>query len=119
MSAKILLVDDDVMVRRSLSLLLRALGHTVVSVESGEASLLAVTRESFDLALVDLRMPGMSGVEAWSQIRAHDAALVAVLVTAAAEGPALAAENGMLFLAKPLDLDTLQSVLASALARRP
>ena len=58
---KILVVDDEINIRRSLDAYLEDHGYRVASVESAEEALDLIGREAFDLMLVDLRLPGISG----------------------------------------------------------
>lgn len=62
-SAKILVVDDESSIRFFLEELLERDGHTVTSVESGEAAINHILKEEFDLALIDLKLQGISGTE--------------------------------------------------------
>ncbi|MFQ6067878.1 MAG: response regulator, partial [bacterium] len=59
----ILLVDDDMSVRNTFSSILREEGYRVTAVENGYEAIKAIDEESFDLALVDLKMPGLDGIE--------------------------------------------------------
>lgn len=59
----ILVVDDEETMRRSLADILRLEGYRVQAVASGEAALEAIKRETYDLILLDLKMPGMDGLE--------------------------------------------------------
>jgi CheY-like chemotaxis protein len=61
MNHRILLVDDDTPVRLSLSAFLDDCGLQVTAAESAEEALSLLNHSSFDLAVVDLRLPGMSG----------------------------------------------------------
>ncbi len=63
MKEKILVVDDEKIARVTLTQILRLEGYTVHSVESGEMALEALRQESFDLVIVDLQMPGISGLD--------------------------------------------------------
>src|SRR2546426_7619098 len=61
---RLLLVEDDTLSRRMMSLMLETAGHTVVGVEDGRQALTAVQRETFDVVLVvlmDVQMPVMDG----------------------------------------------------------
>ena len=69
MTAKILIVDDEPGVRESLSELLRIEGYLVGSAESGDRALKSLKEDDFDLVLLDLRMPGIDGVEVMGEIR--------------------------------------------------
>jgi DNA-binding response OmpR family regulator len=62
-SGYILIVDDEKAMRNSLADILKLEGYKVQSVSSGEAAVEALRREAFDLMLLDLKMPGMDGLE--------------------------------------------------------
>jgi len=66
---KILLVDDAEDNRLVLSLLLRSAGHDVSTVSTGEGAIASIQAEVYDLVLMDIRMPGMDGIEATKHIR--------------------------------------------------
>ncbi len=63
MRASILVVDDEETMRRSLADILRLEGYQVTPVSSGPAALDALKRDAYDLMLLDLKMPGMDGLE--------------------------------------------------------
>jgi DNA-binding response OmpR family regulator len=63
MKAKILVVDDEPAVRESLDEILRLEGYQVVSIENGELAIKTLQSEIFDLILLDLKMPGMDGID--------------------------------------------------------
>ena len=65
----ILVVDDDMSVRTTFSSVLRQEGYRVTAVKNGYEAIKAVDEESFDLALVDLGMPGMDGIEVLEKIK--------------------------------------------------
>ena len=65
----ILVVDDDVSVRTTFSSVLRQEGYRVTAVKNGYEAIMAINEESFDLALVDLRMPGLDGIEVLEKIK--------------------------------------------------
>ncbi|OGX41935.1 MAG: hypothetical protein A3G37_02095 [Omnitrophica WOR_2 bacterium RIFCSPLOWO2_12_FULL_46_30] len=60
---KILVIDDEELVIRSLSKLLEKNGYTVFLAKNGQDALVMVEEETFDLLIADIRMPGMNGVE--------------------------------------------------------
>lgn len=66
---RVLLIDDDRQVRSSIELALRAKGFEVVSADSGAAGLRAFHNGPFDLAIVDVFMPGMDGVKLIKALR--------------------------------------------------
>ena len=79
---RILLVDDESNIRDSLSEYLSSLdNHQVVTAADGEAALAAFARERFDCAFLDLKMPGMDGIELLGRLRRLDPALPVVIMT--------------------------------------
>lgn len=67
--AKILLVDDDNLVRTSLAYALEDAGHTVAQAVNGDDGLGALARESFDAVVLDILMPEREGIETIREIR--------------------------------------------------
>jgi CheY-like chemotaxis protein len=78
---RILVVDDDPGNRETLGELLGLSGHDVRGAESGAAALAALEAHPFDVALVDLAMPDMNGVELAERLRARDPCMRIALVT--------------------------------------
>ncbi len=68
--ARILVVDDDDGMRRAHERLLRSAGHEVQTAEDGVIALAVLEREWFDLVLLDMRMPRLSGLEVLTKLRA-------------------------------------------------
>lgn len=66
---KILVVDDDEAVRSVTFEMLKRLGFEVTTADSGASALEQATHQSFDLVLLDLAMPNMSGVEVFSSLK--------------------------------------------------
>ena len=66
---KILLIDDEADILRVLSMSLRADGYEVVTALSGEEGLAVFEKESPDLVLTDIKMPGMDGIEVLKRIK--------------------------------------------------
>ena len=113
---RILVVDDDAGNRETLTELLGLSGHDVVAAESGQQALELVraSERPFDVALVDLAMPDMNGVELARQLRASDPALRIALVTgwepSSVDG---AGEAGVIerIFRKPIDLPAINRFL--------
>ncbi len=61
--AKILIVDDEAIARMTLADILRLEGHTIRAVGSGEEAVTALGEEAFEIMVLDLRMPGMGGID--------------------------------------------------------
>lgn len=113
-------VDDDASLRTSLARLLGGAGYEVVAYESAEA-LLAVAGPRLDgCILLDLRLPGSSGLDAQRALRDRGCSLPVIFLTAHGELTAgvRAMKHGALdFLEKPVAPDTLLAVIAEAMAR--
>jgi CheY-like chemotaxis protein len=81
---RILLIDDDGHVRNSLALALRAKGFDVVAADGGAAGLRAFGEGAFDLAIVDVFMPGMDGVKLIKALRERSPNLPLIAVSGVA-----------------------------------
>lgn len=75
---RVLVVDDEQNIRLTLNALLSRAGYSVTTAASGEEAVALFERESFDLMLVDLQMPGMKGMEVVAKVReaGHDAIII-------------------------------------------
>lgn len=78
----ILIIDDEASLRQTLARILQRAGHEVTSAESGEQALELLTNDAFDIVYMDLRMPGMPGLEALKRIHAAQPDLPVILITA-------------------------------------
>jgi PAS domain S-box-containing protein len=114
--ATILVVDDDAGVREVAVSSLESLGYRTLAAENGPAALdVLASADPVDLLLVDMAMPGMSGVELIRRAREGRPALRAMLVTGYADLNAYSPAEGDLVLQKPYRLDRLASSVAEAL----
>ncbi len=117
--AKILVVDDSEEVREVLRELLSRHGHTVVTAPDGESGLVELDSRVFDLAMIDLGLPGISGLEVANRLKERWPATRVALMTGYGDrmGPDDAQSKGVDFvLAKPFSLDQLRSVVDHALS---
>ena len=114
----IVTVDDDPGVSRAVARDLRRRygeGNRIVRAESGEQALEAVTSGDYDIVLMDVRMPGLGGLEATRTLRARGLKIPVVALTANAfeDDRRACIEAGMDdFLVKPLSLEALRGALA-------
>jgi CheY-like chemotaxis protein len=109
-SARILVVDDDADTCRNLSDILTDLGYHVDLAHEGSAALELVRRNRYDVALLDLKMPGMDGLTLYHEIKKISAGTVAMIVTAYAEGATMEqaiAAGAWQVLPKPVDFPRL------------
>jgi DNA-binding response OmpR family regulator len=80
--ANLLVVDDEPVERQTLTDILRLEGHHVAAVANGEAAVDYVRLNPIDLIVLDLRMPGMNGLEVIKVVRRIDADIEIILLTA-------------------------------------
>jgi NtrC-family two-component system response regulator AlgB len=80
--SRILVVDDDPHIVRTLVIMLEGDGHEVVPAASGEEALARLDRRSADVALIDLQLPGMSGTDLLRRLRDAHRDVQAVIITA-------------------------------------
>jgi two-component system response regulator FixJ len=78
---QIYIVDDEAAVRRSISFMLRAAGYQVESFDSGEAFLRAAPQLAMGCVLLDVRMPGMDGLEVQAAMRDRGIRLPVIIIT--------------------------------------
>ncbi|KPK28911.1 MAG: Fis family transcriptional regulator [Nitrospira bacterium SG8_3] len=81
-SAKILIVDDELIMRESLAGWLERDGHEVEKTASGEEALEILKESRFDILLVDIKMEGMSGLDVLKQVKETDPDVEIVMITA-------------------------------------
>jgi two-component system NtrC family sensor kinase len=122
-SYNVLVVDDEEPVLQLISRLLRDLGHRSLATTSGEVALESLSRESFDLVLTDVRMPGLNGFDLAAAIRRHDPDLGerVIFITGDTISPATRnqlEQSGNPHLAKPFSIDQLEATLQQVLRRR-
>ncbi len=118
--AKILVVDDSEEVREVLRELLSRHGYMVVTAPDGESGLVELETRAFDMAMVDLGLPGISGLEVAHRLKQRWPATRIALMTGYGDrmGPDDAQSRGVDFvLAKPFSLDQLRSVVDHALSQ--
>ena len=119
----VIFIEDDPMNRRVVGDMLNVAGATMTEAESGEIGLRLIDENDFDMALIDLRMPGMDGITAIERIRARGdakAKLPIIVVTADTaidlrERCLAAGADEVLF--KPVAMDALFDAIGRMLAR--
>jgi DNA-binding NtrC family response regulator len=116
----ILVVDDEKSQREILEMILSGEGYDVTTAASGEAALKFAKERRFDLALTDLKMTGMDGIELLQHLLAQDSSIIVILLTAhgSIESAKDALRRGAFdYLQKPYDRDTLLDTIRRALKR--
>jgi len=118
---KVLIADDDQLIRAMLADVLAELGHSVVAAANGAEAVALARSEEPDAVILDFLMPKLSGLDALRQIRAGGRRLPAVLLTALSDGSVRAAPGGDApdaILEKPFKKRGVEKALAQALRAR-
>jgi CheY-like chemotaxis protein/anti-sigma regulatory factor (Ser/Thr protein kinase) len=114
---RVLVVDDDKLVRRFMCESLRSLQYHVTEAESGAQALATMERERFDLLLVDFAMPGMNGAQVARSAQERQPGIRVLVVSGYADSAAVEAALGTARqLRKPFDLAELGAAVAETLA---
>ena len=118
MNARILVVDDEAEIRRSVRMILEYEGHDVQEASSGPEALALVQRDAPDLVFLDIKMPGMDGLEVLQKMREVNEMLPVVIisghatVSTAVEATKLGAFD---FIEKPLSSERVLVTIRNAL----
>ncbi|HEY4681614.1 MAG TPA: sigma-54 dependent transcriptional regulator [Candidatus Acidoferrales bacterium] len=120
-TGNILVVDDELIVRDSLSKWFHEEGYATESAASGREALLKIQERSCDVVLVDIKMPGMDGLELQRKIHEIDPNIVVIIMTgyASVETAVQALKAGAFdYIMKPFDPDDLATVVRNGLEQR-
>ena len=116
---KILVVDDDPQLRQSFDRILQQEGYQVLTASSAEAGIESVRQHHPDMVIMDFRLPGMTGIEGFKEIKNIDAKLPVIIMTAfgttdtAIEATKLGAFD---YVIKPFEIPDILSMIQKALA---
>lgn len=119
--ASILVVDDELSMREFLSIFLEKQGYRVATAADGEKALKMAQEEHFDLAISDIRMPGLNGLELLARLKPMQPDLTFILITAfASPGDAvMAMKNGAFdYITKPFNLEEVKRIVETALSKK-
>ncbi|GAB6283337.1 MAG: sigma-54 dependent transcriptional regulator [Ignavibacterium sp.] len=119
--SSILIVDDEQIVRDSLKHWFEEEGYFIETAEDGESALKIFEKDKYDLLLVDMKMPGMSGLDLLTKIKEYDEEAIVILITAFASVPNAikALKDGAYdYITKPIDPDELSHIVEKALSQK-
>jgi len=120
MGASILFAEDDLTLQRLVAEQLREQGYAVVTADNGLEAIERLEHQQFDLALLDIRMPGKDGLEVLQHLRAHTPLTRAVMLTGVDEfsvalGAMKLGAND--YITKPFSLADMLACITRALDR--
>ena len=121
LKGKILIVDDELVVRDSLSKWFASEDYLSRPVAGGREALEAVQQDTWDIALLDIKMPGMDGMELQQRLREADPDLMVIFMTgyATVETAVQALKHGAYdYITKPVDPDELLHLVSKAMEHR-
>lgn len=121
-SRRVLIVDDEPLVGELLQEILKIFGYAPVYCSAPDAALAMLQEESFDLLLLDCRMPAMSGAQFFEWVRSTNPDLAGRVVfltgdTHSDDTQFLLRSTGSLHLGKPFQFESIKAVLEEALQR--
>ena len=110
MAHKILVVDDEEIIRESLSFVLKKEGYLVEEAENGKAAYDKIVEDSFDVVITDLEMPGMKGIQLVEEIQKLNIQTSIIIITAygSLDTAISALRNGASdYILKPIEFDEI------------
>ncbi|GEM_PF-1648480 len=119
---KVLVVDDEKVVRDFLMRILSLQSVTAKAVEDGLKAVEAVKQEKFDLAFIDIRMPNMDGITAYGELKKIDFGMQCIFMTGYALEESLldkTKQDGVICLKKPFqDIRQIREIISNAIIRK-
>lgn len=109
----ILIADDEMSLRFSLRNILEMKGYNTAEVENGLDAVEAVKNGNFDVIFLDIRMPGMNGIEAFREISKFNKKIIVIMMTAYALKDLIeeAEQKAFLLIDKPFDIPYILGIL--------
>src|SRR5579872_620939 len=118
---RILIVDDELVVRDSLGKWFTSEGYAAQPVPGAREALETIQQKEFDIALIDIKMPGMDGMELQARLKEADPELLVIIMTgyASVDTAVQALKRGAYdYITKPVDPDELSHLVEKALEHR-
>ncbi len=119
--AKILIIDDDEAILDSCTQVLEKAGYSIKAAQDGEGGLKLFSSESFQAVLLDLKLPGLDGIEVLDRIKAENPVTPVIIMTgyASVESAVEAMKQGAFdYMAKPFSPNELRVTIRKALNNR-
>lgn len=118
---QILVIDDDRVIRLACEKTLKPVGYEIDSAEDGKTGLTKLKQKNYDVILLDLMMPEMSGSQVLEQIRGYDENIIVIIITgfATIESAVETLKKGVYdYIPKPFTPEDLRNVVRKGLERR-
>ena len=119
--AKILIVDDDESICKTMNLIFEAKGYDIETVNTGQEAIAAAQRSPYNLAILDIRLPDMDGVDLFTRLFEMNADLEIIMITgyASIETAVDAMNKGAAaYITKPLNMDEVLATVNRALEKQ-
>ncbi len=120
--ARILIVDDSWLTRRSLNTIMTSFGHEIIEAENGHQGLTIAKEQTPDCILLDLLMPGLSGFDVLAEMKENQLAIPVIVVSADIQNTTrekCIALGAIGFLNKPPNEDELRELVNQAIKKGP
>jgi DNA-binding response OmpR family regulator len=122
-NARIVVADDDADIRRLVAFTLRRRGHTIFEASAGDSALTLVQQEKPDLVVLDVMMPGLSGIEVSLALKSEYSTSHIPVILLSAKGQEAEVDAGMesgacAYVVKPFTPQDLAARVAEILANR-
>ena len=114
----VLIVDDEPIVRESIRDWLQDAGYEVYTAESGEEALSLIEKQDFSVIVIDVRLPGKTGIKVLTEVKQQKPKIKSIVITAypSAEMAAEAMKLGAVdYLIKPVNPDDLEKLIQGTL----
>jgi DNA-binding NtrC family response regulator len=119
--ARILIIDDELAIRRTISVTLEHAGYVVDTAENGRQAIQKAKANFYNLALIDIRLPDMEGTELLTTLKVRTPRMVKIILTGypALQNAVKAINQGVdYYLIKPVDADELLRVIKEELDKQ-
>jgi DNA-binding NtrC family response regulator len=116
----ILIVDDEPIVRESISDWLKDAGYQVATAETGEQALEMIAKEDFSVIILDVRLPGKTGIKVLKEVKGLKPEIKSIIITAYPSGELAreAMELGAVdYLIKPIEVNGLERLIRETLVK--
>jgi DNA-binding NtrC family response regulator len=120
LSGKILVIEDDPKMRKAITAIMKKQGYEVTAAPDGETGLKRAEQTRYDLAIVDLKLPGIDGLEVLRNLKSKDRTISVIMITAyatidsAVEAMREGAED---YIPKPFNLEEIRIVVEKVMEK--